>query len=130
MPKCAKVTCREVNAEPIYACSGGCDGLFHPKCMGITASVAEKMKTTPGLAWYCQSCRKTSSAAIQLSILKIGQKINSVNYGLNKGSALTSRHVTLAHLGMIYYEVRNEKRKKQIKNLKSQSEKNSVRKFE
>lgn len=80
---CVAATCKDRNSERFVSCHGFCGGCFHPKCVGLTGSLADKIQSKDtGIYWYCQGCRKFTMSAlssrlkdIEADLRKLGVKL-------------------------------------------------------
>lgn len=44
----------------VLHCYGGCERIFHLKCIGVNAAIANACKDISGLFWFCDDCQANS----------------------------------------------------------------------
>lgn len=69
---CGFEECLNPSSDSFLQCSGTCETVFHPKCVGLTQPLADKiLNPDTGLLWCCKPCRQFSISTISFKISKL-----------------------------------------------------------
>lgn len=76
---CNSTNCNDKNSVLFLNCSGICDKVFHPKCIGLTQNFADKIScASSGIHWYCVDCRQISLSALSFKLSLMGQEFSKL----------------------------------------------------